>query len=326
VHAATGSRLGGSLRPGSYQIELRGHDGLIVRSPILAARGEALRIAFPLPRAADLPAGMAYIPAGRFLVGSSSGDEQYRRDFLAAAPLHTTTTAAYLIGITEVTFGDWIRYLRALPPAERERRRPDAPGLNGATVRLDGGRAPDEPFTLLIKPLVQLLVAREGEPLRYPGRTRRAQIRWEAAPVSGISLHDARAYAAWLASTGRVPGARLCSELEWERGARGADGRTWAHGERVDSDDANIDITYGRAALGYGPDEVGAHPRSTSPFGLADTVGNSWEWVEPPPGTAVMRGGCWYQGFASAVVTNRDFIASDVRSTWSGLRICATPK
>jgi formylglycine-generating enzyme required for sulfatase activity len=209
---------------------------------------------------------------------------------------------------------------------EREKRRPDASPLNGSAVRLDGGWHPGEPFVLRILPTEQTLVAREGEPLVYPERVHHRAVRWEDAPVSGISLEDARAYTAWLSSTGRVPGARLCSEVEWERAARGADGRTWAHGERVEPEDANLDQTYGRKPLAYGPDEVGSHPASTSPFGLVDTVGNAWEWVEGSKGEAIVRGGSWYQGAASADVANRDISFPTLRSTWSGLRICATPK
>jgi formylglycine-generating enzyme required for sulfatase activity len=275
---------------------------------------------------------MVYIPAGQFLIGDSSGNEAYRRTFASAVPLHAVTTGAYLIAIHEVTYADWMTYLRALPPAERERRRPEVASGSGATLRLGGGRRPDEPFTLTIQPVTRVLVARQGEPLIYPGRTRRREIAWEAAPVGGISIEDARAYAAWLAATGRVPGARVCSEREWERAARGADGRRWTAGDRLEGDDANIDTTYGRDADAYGPDPVGAHPASTSPFGLADMVGNAWEWVEPlaPPGDgadhAYLRGGGWYHGAASADLSNRESNSPGVRSTWTGVRICATPR
>jgi formylglycine-generating enzyme required for sulfatase activity len=271
---------------------------------------------------------MVYVPAGRFLIGDGSGNAYYRRTFLTTSPLHPITTGAYLIATTEVTFGDWMTYLRALPAAEREARRPDVSSPNGAALQLTGGRSAAEPFTLTIRPTIQALTAREGEPLIYPARTRRRAIRWEAAPVGGISLEDARAYAAWLAQTGRIAGARLCDEREWERAARGADGRIWAHGNRVEPDDANLDVTYDRNDLAWGPDEVGAHPASTSPFGLVDTVGNMWEWVVPAggPDSALLRGGGWYQGAASAEIANRDVNPTRIRWTWAGLRICATPK
>jgi serine/threonine protein kinase/formylglycine-generating enzyme required for sulfatase activity len=332
VASATTHRLTASLAPGSYLIELRGGDGLVVRVPVLAARGEQLPLEIPLPRAADVPvradghAGMVYVPPGRFLVGGGPGWEAARPTFLSNAPLHAVTTGGYLIAITEVTFGDWMTYLRALPEAERENRRPGASARSNATLRLDGGRAPGEPFTLTIQPATQAYVAREGQPLVYPGRTKRREIHWEAAPVSGISLEDARAYTAWLAATGRVPGARVCSDLEWERAARGADGRTFAHGERLDPDDANIDVTYGPTDLAYGPDEVGRYPVSASPFGLLDTVGNTWELTETPDGKAALRGGGWYHTAASAAVANRDLRTTTDRSMWSGLRICATPR
>ena len=61
-----------------------------------------------------------------------------------------------------------------------------------------------------------------GEPVVYPGRTLRRAQAWERWPVVGVRVADARAYAAWLDHTGRVPGARLCTNAEWERAARGA--------------------------------------------------------------------------------------------------------
>ena len=327
IASAPHGRLEARLAPGAYAIELRGGDDLVVWDHVQLARGEVLQLAIAMPRAADVPADMVYIPPGRFLTGDASGNESYRRTFLKAAPLHPTTTGAYLIGRHEVTFRDWMTYLRALPEAERERRRPDVSSPNGSSLRLAGGHRPDEPFTLVIQPTTVPLTAREGEPLVYPGRARRARIRWEAAPVGGISSEDARAYVGWLAATGRVPGARLCSEHEWERAARGADGRRWPPGDRIEPDDADLDVTYDRDPLGYGPDEVGAHPASMSPFGLLDAVGNVWEWVEPGvPDIAVLRGGSWYQGAASAEVANRDLNYTQVRWLWSGLRICATPR
>jgi len=330
VASVTGARLDVRLAPGSYRVDLIGGDGLVVHDPVLVSHGEVLRQTIALPRASDVPLGMVFVPAGRFLVGTSSSDTEFRRNFLTAVPLHPVTTAAYLIAIHEVTFADWIGYLRALPAEERELRRPRASTANGATLSLDGGRRPDEPFTLTLQATIKPLVAREGEPLVYSERTRRQAIRWENAPVSGISIEDARAYTRWLTETGLLPGARLCTELEWERAARGADGRIWAHGDRIEPDDANIDRTYGRKDLGWGPDEVGAHPASTSPFGLQDTVGNAWEWVEraedDKDDSVVQRGGGWYQASPSAEAANRESNSPHARQAWSGTRLCVTPR
>ncbi|MEJ7599461.1 MAG: bifunctional serine/threonine-protein kinase/formylglycine-generating enzyme family protein [Kofleriaceae bacterium] len=304
------------LAPGSYVVVLHGAVGVVVRAPVLLARAEQLALVIDLPPA--IPAGMIYVPAGRFLIGRTTDDQVYRRDFLLAAPLHQVTTAAYLIGTNEVTFGDWISYLDALDRDEREQRRPKIP-----TVMLEGGRG--KPYTLTLQPATNRYVARAGELLAYADRSARRLVRWERLPVTGISFEDARAYTAWLARTGRVRGARPRTDREWERAARGVDGRLWAHGDVLEPDDANIDITYRRKPGGLGPDEVGAHPRSTSPFGLHDTVGNAWEWVAGPAGSAVLRGGGWYHTAASAVSSNRDLNDPALETVWSGLRICASP-
>ena len=102
---------------------------------------------------------------------------------------------------------------------------------------------------------------------------------WHKLPVSGISFQDAKDYAAWLAKSGKLPGARLCSELEWERAAKGADDREWPHGDDILAGDANFDATYNFDAVSMGPDEVGSYPLSKSPFGIDDMAGNAFEWT-----------------------------------------------
>jgi len=317
----SGPTIEASLAPGSYAVDLRGRDGLVVASPVLIARGERVAVTVPVPRAKQIPDGFVYVPAGRFLTGSTS-DDFLRRYFLEVPPTHNATTAAYLIGRHEVTFAEWMVYLRDLQPADRERQRPRTdPDAVISEMRLDG----DGPFTLFVRRDADIRRLAEGQPLVFPDRTLRRAVRWERMPVNGVSFEQARAYASWLARTGRVPGARLCSEPEWERAARGADGRSFPQGERMERDDADIDMTYGRQPLGYGPDEVGSHPRSDSPFGVADMVGNVWEWV-PGPGTQVVfRGGGWYHGIQSAMVSNRDIGDPRMRSIYAGVRICADP-
>jgi formylglycine-generating enzyme required for sulfatase activity len=146
--------------------------------------------------------------------------------------------------------------------------------------------------------------------------------------VVGVSTDDARAYAAWLTATGRVPHARVCSEFEWERAARGADDRTFPGGDDLQPDDANIDVTYGRRKGAYGPDEVGSHPASRSPFGVDDMAGNVWEPTESATSDstlAVARGSDFYQEVFVASSTNRQVSGLDVRDTSIGVRICGGP-
>jgi formylglycine-generating enzyme required for sulfatase activity len=164
--------------------------------------------------------------------------------------------------------------------------------------------------------------------MRYEHRTTRAEQDWTRFPVGAISYDDAVAYAEWLDRTRRVPGARLCSEYEWERAARRADARMFPAGSALAPDDANIDVTYGRDPLAFGPDEVGSHPASRSPIGADDMAGNVWEWtrsVEAADGP-VQRGGGWYFSELDARAMNRELGEPTQRHPNSGARICATPR
>jgi formylglycine-generating enzyme required for sulfatase activity len=216
-----------------------------------------------------------------------------------------------------------MEYLRALSPAERDERRPRSGGGYGPyAVRLEG----DGPFELVIERDGKVTRTGQEGHLQYPDRATRREVRWVRTPVSGVTVTDARAYAAWMSTSGRLPGARLCTQLEWERAARGADGRLYPPGDMIEPDDANIDVTYGRLAQSFGADEVGAHPRSDSPFGVADLFGNVWELVETGiPSVVKMRGGTYYHGAASGQSANREFAEAALRSPWTGLRLCADP-
>jgi serine/threonine protein kinase len=74
-------------------------------------------------------------------------------------------------------------------------------------------------------------------------------------PVSGVTSEDAEAYVRWLSTTGRVPGARLCSEREWERAARGADGRELPRRDPLAAEDAEIGDAPEWTASAFAPGE-----------------------------------------------------------------------
>jgi formylglycine-generating enzyme required for sulfatase activity len=95
----------------------------------------------------------------------------------------------------------------------------------------------------------------------------------EDHPVVWVSWQDAVAYCRWLAEvTGRPY--RLPSEAEWEKGARGSDGRLYPWGNRWDAERCNS------AEGGEGDTTpVGAYPQGASPYGLLDMAGNVWEWT-----------------------------------------------
>ncbi len=312
------------LTPGTYILTAQAPGRATVRQPLLVRPGEPQRIELALPRADQVPPGFVLVPAGRFAFGSR--DEEAIRAFFATAPMHEVATGAYLIGTTEVTYAQWIDFLEALPPDQRAARTPRIE--SSATVQAGGelelSRLADGAYQLRFSPGGVEYTARAGTPIIYRDRTTRASQDWRQFPVSGITAEDATAYTAWLDRSGRLPGARLCDEREWERAARGIDGRPFPHGDRLGPDDANVDVTYGQKDGGFGPDAVGSHPASTSVYGLADTSGNVWELTRAAAGDGhVMKGGCYYVHATDAHLANRQAIPSSFRHLHIGFRVCA---
>jgi formylglycine-generating enzyme required for sulfatase activity len=88
----------------------------------------------------------------------------------------------------------------------------------------------------------------------------------------GVSWFEALAYVRWLAAfTGRA--CRLPTEAEWEKAARGTDGRIYPWGDERAEGRANTSETdLGRTTV------VGAFPGGASPYGALDMSGNVWEW------------------------------------------------
>ncbi len=125
-------------------------------------------------------------------------------------------------------------------------------------------------------------------------------------PVVGINKSDAQAYIDWV--NYQVGGNyRLPTEAEWEFAARGPDGRIFPWGNTFDPWRCNTSESGKKTTTAVGS----YSPGGDSPFGLADMVGNVWEWTSSiyapypyekddgreehrPNAKYVMRGGAWY--------------------------------
>ena len=106
-------------------------------------------------------------------------------------------------------------------------------------------------------------------------------------PVVRVSWHDAVAYCNWLADLTGKP-YHLSSEAEWEKAARGTDGRIYPWGNhwypgwcntRESPLRAEIDLLGSLWGHNGGTTPVGRYPRGASPYGVLDMAGNVWEWT-----------------------------------------------
>jgi formylglycine-generating enzyme required for sulfatase activity len=126
-------------------------------------------------------------------------------------------------------------------------------------------------------------------------------------PMTDVTWHEAKAYCLFA-------GGRLPRELEWEKAARGADGREYPWGNDADCGRANWGNFDGEGpCVGKNPGRpvaVGSFPGGASPYGALDLGGNVWEWVEDAydldPERRVVRGGSCCSYFVEPRAANRN--------------------
>lgn len=243
--------------------------------------------ALVLPLASNACAGqdslpvpaLVSVPAGSFIAGSDRAEREaaYRLDekayghsrtregkwYESEGPRREESTPAFAISRTPITNREYAAFVEATGHP--------APDVDAETWR----------SYRLIHPFERTRRHAWANGRPPPGRGNH--------PVVLVSHGDALAYAAWLSeTTGRRW--RLPSELEWEKAARGREGRRFPWGDAWDPARLN---SHDQGPFDTLP--VGSFPSGGSQFGLLDAAGQVYEWTATPRGQGrfIVKGGSW---------------------------------
>lgn len=224
-----------------------------------------------------MPASIS-IPAGTFVMGSDEAEREAAYVIDAAAYGHSATrrqqwyanepdravahTEAYVIMATPVTNRQYAAFVTATGHR--------APDVDRATWKAYG----------LIHPFERTRRHAWATGLPPQGR--------DDHPVVLVSWDDAQTYAQWLSNqTGQHW--QLPTEAQWEKAARGLEGRRFPWGDGFDP------LRLNSADRGpFDTQPVGSYPTGASPFGLLDAAGQVFEWTATQAGgRPVVKGGSW---------------------------------
>jgi formylglycine-generating enzyme required for sulfatase activity len=158
-------------------------------------------------------------------------------------------------------------------------------------------------------------------------------------PVINVSWEDANAYCKWLSKKKGLD-FKLPTEAQWEKAARGSDGRKYPWGNNEPGETlANFDSKVGKTS------PVGSYSNGASPYGLLDMAGNVWEWCydwyeadyynkspeKNPKGPEsgshrVFRGGSWSNDAVDLRCAYRNYDGPSYRIVNLGFRLCQDNK
>ncbi|MBL8072531.1 MAG: SUMF1/EgtB/PvdO family nonheme iron enzyme, partial [Nitrospira sp.] len=192
-----------------------------------------------------------FVPGGTFRMGSNHGDiftdrmvldsamrGKVKEDYFAQEqPQLEIYVSPYFMGVCEVTNAEYRTFL------EEHRAGKLDPACEWPMA---GGQPSHVPYL-------------HGDP-------RRAGFDGDRQPITGIGWLDAWAFAAWM-------GGRLPTEAEWEKAARGTDGRTYPWGNQFDAMRLNVAESQNHRTV-----DVGSFPGGRSPYGCFDMAGNVAEY------------------------------------------------
>ena len=267
-------------------VTLEGHTEL--RYPIFVKRDEHIDARMSLYPLGAIPSGFVQIPAGRSIVG---GDPT----LTSALSRESLEVREFFVGRFPVTLAEYCEFLDDQLGPETEE-----------------GEDSDK---LLPASAYQSFVERTSEGAWRP----RAELSGDV-PVMAVHGGAARAYCAWLSRRLDRP-VRLLGELEWERCARGADGRLFPWGNEFDWSLCHGAPSRDRRPL---PEPVGSFPGDVSPFGVRDLAGCVRELCSGGKNTEDLptRGGSWFQSLPIVFRTDtRSSVPAAYRTTDIGFRV-----
>jgi len=299
LHPTAPSSLGrspvkSSLEIGSYLLKIRYPGYRDVIYPIYMSRADHIAEHVRLYTDEAIGARLAYIPAGVFRVGGDP--EAY------CADTQVRWLPDYAIGRFPVTCGEYLEFLNDLARLDRSLAERHVP-------RDSNDRTPLWPWI--------------GDRYILPQVEDRDGHRWtERLPIIHVSWDNAMAYARWLGKKENRP-YRLPSADEWEKAARGSDGRTFPWGNRFEPTYCkNRDAHSGPPF----PEVVGAYATDVSPYGVHDVAGGVGDWtMDVGGGNNEMRitmGGTWVREERGCRLARRILIRKDATVPSLGFRLC----
>jgi len=264
VLVPTGERLLGTtpivdcaLPPGSYLVVLQADGYRDVRYPLSLARGAHHRADVTFYTNEEIGDDFVYVPGGPTVVG---GDP----DAIEPLPRQDVRVNDFALARFPVTMREYCAFLDDLHRTDEAlsaKRAPhDLRGSEGYWVRRDGGRW--EPKSIIIEGDARKAFP-EGEGHEW------------CVPAMLVDWFDAVAYCRWRGAREGIE-LRLATEAEWEKAARGADGRFFPWGDHFDPTFCHM-----RESRPYPqqPEPVGTFPIDESTYGARDMAGSIREWV-----------------------------------------------
>ena len=263
------------LEQGSYLLTIRSPGKRDTRYPVSIPRGrhwDSGELPVPLHSDADIGEGFVYVPPGPFVYG---GDPEATD----SPPRSEPWVAGFFISVLPVTMQEYCDFLNAVHVQDPERAASRVPRQESG-LKNSGGQYWDRPAP--------------GELYRVPEVDRDGD-RWDPLwPVFAVSWNDAQHYVAWRSERDGVDW-HLPREVQWEKAARGADGRTFPWGDGFDATLCKMrNSRSGRPQ----PEPVGVFATDTSPYEARDLGGGIRDWCgdtayDGDPKRRPVRGGSW---------------------------------